>query len=576
MDFKDKLNEYLENIKCSSKELSLKAKISESVISRYRSGERTPKENSEQLKKLCNGIEKIISAKNLSEYENVNIYKELSSAIIGKNPFNYESFSKNFNELINTLKININEMAKYIVFDASHISRIRYGKTKPSDPISFCSKVANFIVIKYNDDTSLKKFSLLIGKSVNNNNLFEEIFNYLTSNNNFNKKDYIKDFLNNLDEFDLNNYIKVIKFDKLKVPNIPFYKAKSKNYYGLEEMKKGELDFFKASVLSKSNEDIFMCSDMPMEDMANDMEFGKKWMFAIAMCLKKGLHLNIIHNLDRPFNEMMLGLESWIPIYMTGQISPFYFKETKNDVYDHLNYVSGNYALCGEAIKGYHDKGKYYLTSNSKEVSYYKNKASLLLKKANPLMSIYNEKDKNSFENFLSDDFKINCNRRRILNSLPLFTINDKLLEKILKRNKISEEDIKIIKEYKLKEEKNINGILKNNKVIDIIHNYENKITKEDDLYLSLENIFYNKKIKYTHKEYIEHLNSTLNYSHKNYKVISNNCNAFKNISITILENNYVVVSKNSSPVIHFVIRHPKLVSAIKDFNPLVVENEKN
>ena len=576
MDFKDKLNEYLENIKCSSKELSLKAKISESVISRYRSGERTPKENSEQLKKLCNGIEKIISEKNLSEYENVNIYKELSSAIIGKNPFNYESFSKNFNELINTLKININEMAKYIVFDASHISRIRYGKTKPSDPISFCSKVANFIVTKYNDDTSLKKFSLLIGKSVNNNNLFEEIFNYLTSNNNFNKKDYIKDFLNNLDEFDLNNYIKVIKFDKLKVPNIPFYKAKSKNYYGLEEMKKGELDFFKASVLSKSNEDIFMCSDMPMEDMANDMEFGKKWMFAIAMCLKKGLHLNIIHNLDRPFNEMMLGLESWIPIYMTGQISPFYFKETKNDVYDHLNYISGNYALCGEAIKGYHDKGKYYLTSNSKEVSYYKNKASLLLKKASPLMSIYNEKDKNSFENFLSDDFKINCNRRRILNSLPLFTINDKLLEKILKRNKISEEDIKIIKEYKLKEEKNINGILKNNKVIDIIHNYENKITKEDDLYLSLENIFYNKKIKYTHKEYIEHLNSTLNYSHKNYKVISNNCNAFKNISITILENNYVVVSKNSSPVIHFVIRHPKLVSAIKDFNPLVVENEKN
>ena len=41
-----------------------------------------------------------------------------------------------------------------------------------------------------------------------------------------------------------------------------------------------------------------MCSDMPMEDMAKDVDFGKKWMFAIAMSLKKGLHLNIIHNLD--------------------------------------------------------------------------------------------------------------------------------------------------------------------------------------------------------------------------------------------------------------------------------------
>ena len=97
-------------------------------------------------------------------------------------------------------------------------------------------------------------------------------------------------------------------------------------------MKKGELDFFKATVLSKSMEDVFMCSDMPMEDMAKDLDFGKKWMFAIAMSLKKELHLNIIHNLDRPFNEMMLGLESWIPIYMTSQISPYYLKEVKNSL----------------------------------------------------------------------------------------------------------------------------------------------------------------------------------------------------------------------------------------------------
>ena len=38
----------------------------------------------------------------------------------------------------------------------------------------------------------------------------------------------------------------------------------------------------------------------------------------MAMMLKKGLHLNQIHNLDRSFEDMMLGLESWIPMYMTG------------------------------------------------------------------------------------------------------------------------------------------------------------------------------------------------------------------------------------------------------------------
>lgn len=145
---------------------------------------------------------------------------------------------------------------------------------------------------------------------------------------------------------------------------------------------------------------------------------------------KKGLHLNIIHNLDRPFNEMMLGLESWIPIYMTGQISPFYLKDTKNNIYNHLNYTSGTVALYGECINGFHNKGKYYLTNKKEEVNYYKEKANLLLKKASPLMEIYNEFDKNTFKAFLLNDAKLNGERRRFLHSLPLFTIDDKLLKK--------------------------------------------------------------------------------------------------------------------------------------------------
>lgn len=310
----------------------------------------------------------------------------------------------------------------------------------------------------------------------------------------------------------------------MKIPFIPFYKASSRNYYGIEEMKKGELDFFKATVLSKSTDSIFMCSDMPMEDMAEDVEFGKKWMFAIAMSLKKDLHLNIIHNIDRPFNEMMLGLESWIPIYMTGQVSPYYLKEVKNSVYHHLNYVSNVCALSGECIKGSHDKGKYYLTTNNNEVNYYKQKCDLLLKKAYSLMDIYTTDNKSSYDAFLSNDYKVNGDRKRFLSSLPLFTISDTLLESILIRNDINSDEIKEILKYKKNEEKNIEYILKKNIIND------------------------------------------------NYKINFIENRTFKNITVTILDNNYVIISKSSNPVIHFVIRHPKLIYAISNFKPLIKE----
>ena len=569
MTFKNRLNEYLNNINCSSKELSIKSNVSESVISRYRNGDRTPKIDSKQLKDIAAAIECIIKEKNIEEYLNTNILFELSNAIKEMDTFNYDSFSNNLNELITTLKININEMSKYIMFDSSHISRIKNGKTRPSDPIIFANIICNYITSKYNSLEYYKTLSLLLDKDVNENNIYDLIYNYLTNDTN-NNKNYIGDFLNNLNNFNLNDYIKDIKFDELKVPNIPFYKAKTKNYYGLEEMKNAEIDFFKATVLTKNNEDIFMCSDMPMEDMAKDIEFGKKWMFGVAMCLKKGLHLNIIHNLDRPFNEMMLGLESWIPIYMTGQISPYYLKETKNSIYGHLNYTSGKYILYGECIKDNHDKGKYYLTSDNKEVKYYKEKASYILKKANSLMDIYTEKDKNSFKTFLLNDTSIKTNRKRILSSLPLFTMNDELLNKILIRNNLSNEEIVNIKNYKKDEENNIKEILKNNIITDTIYDYSDSFN--DNLSLSLENIFLNRKITYTYKEYIEHLNNTKNYKNKNYHLITTKEETFSNISITILENDYVIISKISNPVIHFVIKHPKLVSAISNFKPLIKE----
>ena len=126
----------------------------------------------------------------------------------------------------------------------------------------------------------------------------------------------VSDFLCKLNEFDLNEYIKIIKFDELKVPSLPFQIPTAKTYFGIAEMMESEIDFLKATVLSKSMEPVIMYSDMPMKEMAKDPEFPKKWMYGMAMMLKKGLHLNQIHNIDRSFDEMMLGLESWIPMYI--------------------------------------------------------------------------------------------------------------------------------------------------------------------------------------------------------------------------------------------------------------------
>lgn len=384
------------------------------------------------------------------------------------------------------------------------------------------------------------------------------------------------DFLRKLDEFNLDEYIRSIHFNDIKVPSVPFQFATSKNYFGLEAMKNGELDFLKSTVLSKSTESVYMCSDMPMEDMAQDLEFGKKWMFGLAVMLKKGLHLNIIHNIDRPFEEMMLGLESWIPLYMTGQISPYYLKSPQNDVYCHFHYVSGEAALFGECIAGYHDKGRYYLTRHKDEVAHYKTITKCLFQKAIPLMDIYCKERKSEYEKFLFENAKLPGKRHHILSSLPLCTMSEELLKEILQQNKISTEDAANIFHFVTMQKEIYEQMLYSGPLQDDVPELTREEFEQYPMVLSLSGLFFESDIFYTYEQYLQHLSQTKDYAkeHENYSVTVTHQLPFRNIQIIILEGEWVMVSKNKFPAIHFVIHHPKMCHALENMIVPVMEEE--
>ena len=575
MDFSNQLNKYISQLNCSSKDLSDASGLSQVVVSRYRNGDRTPNKRSKQLNDLTDGLYILFKDKSL-DISRDEIYIALSNTLNDVH-IDLEQLVKNFNELVLVLNINMSELARKTSFDPSYFSKLRSGAIFPSKPQNFINEICVFIINKYNKESDLKVISKLIDCSIeilsNKDNYFNALSKWLSTNTlSFNNS--ISNFLTNLDNFDLNEYIKAIHFDEMKIPFVPFYKSNSKTYYGIEEMKTAELNFFKATVLSKSSDPVFMCSDMPMEDMAKDVDFGKKWMYAIAMTLKKGLHLNVIHNLDRPFNEMMLGLESWIPIYMTGQVSPYYLKDYKDNYYNHLNYSSGVVALCGECINGFHNNGKYYLTSNKNEVSYYKEKCKHLLKKSSSLMDIYRIENKDKFELFLSSFSKTQKNFRRILSSLPLHTLSNELLLKILKHNNLSNEEIKEIEMSVENSKKIMSKILSLNIFVDEVVDISKDDFENNSPTLSLSSSFFEKKIYYNYEEYLEHLELTKLYAknNKNYKLYKNLNPAFKNIEILICEKKWVMISKANSPSIHFVIHHPKLRNAIENFIPPIIE----
>ncbi len=573
MTFPEIINTYLDILDCTASELAKESGITSASLSRYRNGQRVPE--TDTLKKISDGISKIAGRRELTDIDYDSVYEKFIDEL-GIVETDNSQFSGNFANLVNMLEINLNELARGIGYDPSYISRLKKGQRVPSDINVFAENLSQFLIRKYSKSEDINRICSLIDYSFEDNNLVCADFtaamtNYLCSNSGEDKtKDQIGGYLKKLDEFDLNEYITIIKFDKIKVPTAPFSLPASRNYYGIEEMKQGELDFFKATALSRSREPVFMNSDMPMADMAEDMDFNKKWMFGIAACLKKGLHLNMIHNIDRPLEEMILGLEAWIPIYMTGQIRPYYLKGLNTDIYHHLNYVSGAAALTGECINGYHNDGKYYLTNSKREVAYYRNKTDHILSKAFPLMDIYTEDSRESFYSFVRSESVKSGERSNLYSTLPLYTISDKLFISILKRNHISEDKQQILLENLQIIKNNFVQSVQSGSVEDMIPVLSQKEYTDTPLTLSLSGTFCKDEIYCTYEEYYQHYEQTIALAevYQNYTVSAEHTRIFKNIQIQIKHNEWIMISKNKSPVIHFVIRHPKMIRAIENGLP--------
>lgn len=404
MNFSDELNNYINTLNCSAKDICNKSGLSPTLISRYLNNKRTPKINSKYFNKIVDSLYEISIEKNINLKKQS--IKETLSSSLSLNNSDYDIFVENFNTLQENLKISTVELSKALGYDASFISRLKNKERKPADLSNFINKLQEYLISSSIYKENKQIISSLLNCSTNDlddEKYFEKAFTtwimQLHTNNNKN----IFYFLNKLDTFDLNDYIGT-DFNKIKVPTSPIILKNSKTFFGVEGRKQAESEFLKLTLLSKSREPIFFYSNLPMSEAAEDEDFKKKWVLAITMLLKKGLHLNMIHNIDRPIDEMLLGLESWIPIYMTGSISPYYFTNPPSNLFLGSHCTSGSVALSSECIKYNEKNSRFYLTTKKDELAFEKEKSKYMLSKAKPLMKIFKENDKKNFEDFMKQD----------------------------------------------------------------------------------------------------------------------------------------------------------------------------
>lgn len=153
-DFKDILIKYMEELDCSSKELADSSGLSAATISRYRSGERIPDVESDNLKQLIYGIVKLAQKRNLSSINDITVHSDFLRFLPDISA-DFSILQANLNTLFTMLSINTSEFARFLNYDASYISRIKSGERQPADPELFLVNTALFVTKRYTKKTDL-------------------------------------------------------------------------------------------------------------------------------------------------------------------------------------------------------------------------------------------------------------------------------------------------------------------------------------------------------------------------------------------------------------------------------------
>lgn len=569
MSFSERLDSYLKELGVSAKELSLESGVSQVVISRYRTGQRIPSpDNRGVLEELAYGIEALSHKNDREPISAADVLEAFDSDLSLLNvPFNYE----NFNFLIRELSLNASEMSRVMNYDPSYISRIRTGKRRPPDPEEFVSTLCKFIYPALGKNVSVTALKDLL--SVPASEKFESydsfctlLKGYILNNDNISEDKNVSVFLKYVDEFDLNDYIRSVHFDEIKIPNVPFTIPKSKVYYGPDGHKAAELDILKLIISSKSNEPVFLFSDFELSDLINDPEFTKKFMTGIAMILKKGVKLQYVLNLDSTPKEILFALEALLPFYMTGQVEVYYLPERHNDIFKHLIRVAGGVAMIGTGVSG-DQKGYCFRTTTSKAfVAGVRQTADAIIANASPLMEMYMDYNQPEFIEFL----KINTYQKRPrynrLASLPMCTIQEKTLKNVLKRNNVPDETISKEIEYLRGLKTMMEVWIRDMEVVDEVPLVSKEDFEKCPLFMQLPGGPLPFDLPYTYEEYLEQLEVSREYAkkNKNYRLVENPNSTFRNINIIIYRGEFIWISKMRAPSVQLIVRNAELREAFE------------
>ena len=316
---------------------------------------------------------------------------------------------------------------------------------------------------------------------------------------------------------------------------------------------------------SEQGGELLLYSDEPMDWMAGDRDYFALWASLMVACVKNGVRIKIIHNVDRAGPEIIDAIQGWFPLYISGTIEPDVFTRPRNARFCHTVFLHrGRACIHAFSPTGAADRWYDYLTEKPK-LDALEREYETMLSAASPFLKTYPAAMGGDFLRFRMDR---KGDQTYLLSGPPVATMPEGLLERMLSRAEISPETRRDVLGIYRDIRKRFAARLEQSSVNMILCPASGR-SRQVNFSLDLVDL----SLDYTPEEYGEHLAAVaaLVEGERNFHLTLLPETPFRDIQIVTLED-AVAVLRCWEPYGAFVFLNPTLKQSVSDYLGVLME----
>lgn len=446
----DRLTELFSLLQCSNTDIARYAGCSPSNISRMRSGARDPKHGGAAVRRLAEGVCRYADHENMLDplcdlcqaqdsrpdvllpavlawlYASEDYHPSRSqttprSKLTRK--LRRQSFGDRLDHVMTLLELPNVQLASAMKVDASLVSRYRSGIYSPYGNERMAESLGRALFNQAEKQGRLGLLAELCGVAPQE---FapEELLTWLFSLDTGEPASLAERLLRSIDAFTPGQGVPAV------LPEIPSVELRDR-YWGNGGLQSAVIRFL--SDAAREGGELLLYSDEPMDWMSGGRQFFALWAALMVQCVRAGVHIRIIHNIDRSDVEMASAINGWLPLYISGMIEPFVLRRPRNTRFCHTVFLRpGGGCILGFFPAEAGENRWYDYITDRQRLAAAESDFQLMLSHAAPLLKVYTAGDGDVFRQLYRDAPE---KREHLLQGFSVATMPEGLLERMLERS---------------------------------------------------------------------------------------------------------------------------------------------